>query len=354
MKDIKNMQIDDITPESNMNGFIFLAQQGLCTRDDLLDHIETANNKVNEITDNISNLEKSNTESTTLHEVSSDLLKWETYLKQLEEILSDYKNFNKKLVFSNIRALIQKNPDVKIGQIEKEAGIRLGYMSRLEKEGNTSEPSVEFIVTAAKLLKVSLDTLVNVDVTVLTPTEEYLVKFFDKIKKDTIADKLDWEKETSDELNSIETDINGNTYHPLFNLENVFEYNNPNGYPERMSKVVFKSNTFGTDTYINGNCFNLRLKNATFIYLMNICESVPDPRNPKNYAKEVWTWSPNSTPKLLLSSNINNPLSSVVETLYDIVNERSTHPKIESSYKNSFDAFMNDDLSDDEDFNLPF
>lgn len=88
---------------------------------------------------------------------------WAGFLTQLESYLSECKNFNKTLCFSNIRELLRQNPDVKIGQIEKEAGIRLGYMSRLEKDGNTSEPSMEFVVTAAKLLKVSVDTLISVD-----------------------------------------------------------------------------------------------------------------------------------------------------------------------------------------------
>ena len=352
MKDIKNMQIDDITPESNMNGFIFLAQQGLCTRDDLLDHIETANNKVNEITDNISNLEKSNTESATLHEASSDLLKWEEYSRQLQEILSDYKNFNKKLVFSNIRALIAQNPEVKIGQIEKEAGIRLGYMSRLEKEGNTSEPSIEFVVTAAKLLKVSLDTLVNVDVTALTPTEEYLAKFMDKLKKDTIADKLDWKKETANELNRLNPDFNGKVEHPLFSYEEFYEPGETE-YPDLVERVIFMSNSFGTNTYIKGDCFNLKLKNSTYIYLMDVSKTVYNTKDTNRFSKEIWTWSPFVGKRFLLSNTENSSLSQMVDILFDSVKERSNHPKIESTFKNSFDAFMNDDLTDDDD-GLPF
>ena len=83
---------------------------------------------------------------------------------------------------------------MKIGQIEKEAGIRLGYMSRLEKEGNTAEPSMEFIVTAAKLLKVCIDTLISVDLTGLTPTEQYIVSFFDKLKIHCRTDLIGTEK----------------------------------------------------------------------------------------------------------------------------------------------------------------
>lgn len=118
--------------------------------------------------------------------LNKERTQWAGFLTQLELYLSECKNFNKTLCFSNIRELLRQNPDVKIGQIEKEAGIRLGYMSRLEKDGNTSEPSMEFVVTAAKLLKVSVDTLISVDLTGLTPTEQYITSFFDKLKEDTL------------------------------------------------------------------------------------------------------------------------------------------------------------------------
>lgn len=58
-------------------------------------------------------------------------------MTELEKIRDTFKNFNKQNCFANIRALLKENPDIKIGMIEKEAGIRLGYMARLEKADNT-------------------------------------------------------------------------------------------------------------------------------------------------------------------------------------------------------------------------
>ena len=114
--------------------------------------------------------------------LNKERTQWAGFLTQLESYLSECKNLIKRFVFQIFGNYYVKNPDVKIGQIEKEAGIRLGYMSRLEKDGNTSEPSMEFVVTAAKLLKVSVDTLISVDLTGLTPTEQYITSFFDKFK----------------------------------------------------------------------------------------------------------------------------------------------------------------------------
>lgn len=104
-------------------------------------------------------------------------------LTKLNAALDNYRNFNKGICFSNIRLLLKQNSDVKIGQIEKDVGVRLGYMPRLEKTENTSEPSIGFVVTAAKFLGVGLDTLLLVDLSGLTPTEQYLVSFIDKLQK---------------------------------------------------------------------------------------------------------------------------------------------------------------------------
>ena len=108
------------------------------------------------------------------------LNEWRKKLDQLIEIKNEGKNFNKKLCFSNIRELL-KNSDVKIGQIEREAGLKVGYVARLEKDDNTAEPSMEFIMTASKMLKISIDTLVSIDLTDLTPSEKYLIDFFGKL-----------------------------------------------------------------------------------------------------------------------------------------------------------------------------
>ena len=74
----------------------------------------------------------------------------------LKEVVDSDKNFDKLKLFRNIRKLLSST-GIKLGQIEKEAGCQPGYMSRLEKAGNTTDPTVEFVVTAAKALEVSID-----------------------------------------------------------------------------------------------------------------------------------------------------------------------------------------------------
>lgn len=274
------------------------------------------------------------------------------YYSLLVGFSENQRNFNKSLCFSNIRELLRQNPDVKIGQIEKEAGIRLGYMSRLEKDGNTAEPSVEFIVTAAKLLKVSLDTLVSINLTGLTPTEQYIVNFFDKLKADTLADKLDWNRQTASNLNNIEPNYDGSIWHPLFDEETFFEEGETE-YPDQVTRIVFNSKTFGPHTFISGDCFNLRLKNGTTLYLMDIEKSVHKTNDPNAKAIEAWVYVPYKGCQVLVASQDQTPVAPLVVILFETVKNRMEHPQINSDVMYAIDSFMKDDWSDDEE-PLPF
>ena len=112
------------------------------------------------------------------------------YISAFSDALAEFRNFDKYICFNNIRTLLKVNSDVKIGMIEKEAGVRLGYMSRLEKPDNTSEPTMEFVSTAAKMLDVSIDFLVSANIDEVTPTEEYVLKFLKNISDDAKSGRL--------------------------------------------------------------------------------------------------------------------------------------------------------------------
>ena len=373
-KKLSDMKISEIEDKDIIKGFIVTARMGLSHKDEIIEKSQFVEKKIAEIDLRLEGLkdalekwnaiaeykdskeaythaEECGTEEdirTHYESLEQERKQWVDFYNQLDSLIGEYKNFNKTLCFSNIRELLRKNPDVKIGQIEKEAGIRLGYMSRLEKEGNTSEPSVEFIVSAAKMLKVSIDTLISVDLTGLTPTEQYLVGFFDKLKSDTLKDKLDWIRETAFNLNRMEPNFNGYVEHPLFAEETFFEESECE-YPDEVTRIVFNSKTFGPRTYICGDCFNLRLKNGTTLYLMDIEKSVHRTGDMSAYAKEAWMYVPGKGCQLLVASQDETPVAPLLETMFATVKERMEHPKINNEVMFAIDSFMNDDLSDDED-----
>lgn len=263
--------------------------------------------------------------------------------------------FNKKLMLDNISFLL-KEFGKKIGELETDAGVSPGYISRISKESNT-KPGIEFIMKVADSLNTSMNALLNVDLAEMTPTERYLLSFLEKLNKDTLDDKLDWNRESADKLNRAEIDINGNPDHPLLSYETFYEESECE-YPNEVSRVVFVSNTFDCRTYINGDCFNLRLKNRSILYLMNISKSVHKVNDPDAFATEIWMYKPGTGANFLCSNRDTSPLAVLADNLYTTISERIKRPRIKQELKRVIDAFMNDDVSDDDvsddDETLPF
>ena len=286
---------------------------------------------------------------------TEEIFKYEEGIKILKEKLDNYKNFNKQRCFENIRTLLKDNPNVKIGQIEKEACVSLGYMSRLGKPDNSSEPSIEFVATAAKMLGVSIDTLLLTDLSSFTPTERYLINLIEKLKKDTIEDKLEWKRDSAGYLNELDGEIEtGLTDHFLFDYKTVY-IPGETDYPEPIDRAVFNSMSFGSDTCINDDCFSLNMKSGSTLYLMDIKKVSYRVKEPDIYAKEIWIFTPGEGRHFLLDNKHNYQIASLVDLLFQTVKEDYHHPKVNKNIKKVLDAFINeDDLGENDEQELPF
>lgn len=255
------------------------------------------------------------------------------------------KEFNKEILFDNISFLIKKLGK-KIGEVETEVGVSPGYISRTSKDGG-AKPGIDFIVKICGILNVSIDTLISTDLSSLTPTEQYLISFFEKLKSDTLNDDINWNVETAENL-SITTDVCGNS------LDNpLLEYREFYDDVDRLygsCQVVFHSATCGDDAIINGDCYNLRLKNGVMLYIMNASKRAEQ----SVCAKEIWMFAPSSSVQFLCSTISNFALSDLIEDLYSTIQESMKHPKINNTLKNAIDAYMNNDITDDFIDDLPF
>lgn len=263
----------------------------------------------------------------------------------------NHKNFNKFLLFSNIRELL-KNSNIKLGQIEKEAGHLNGYMSRLEKLDNAAEPSMEFIITASKLLKISIDSLAKYDFRSLTETELYLLKVIDKFRLDTMNNKLDWQTESADILNQ---GISDESYiqHPLFETNDVF-FDGKSDYPESHRITTFNSSAYGSTTKIAGDCYNLSLKNYSKIYIMNIEKLTTRWGEIPEFSKEIWLVKCDNKKECLVSEKNTPVLTEAVELLYKEISNYVIRPKLKKDTRVILDGFLRDDFTIDEDCKIPF
>ena len=112
-------------------------------------------------------------------------------------------NFDKSLLGKNIRFLANKN-GIKVGDIENEANVSTGYLSRLANEDNkNSFPIMDLLFLISKKFDVSINTLLSVDFSSLTPNEILLSQFFDKLNKDTENNKIIWELDSKEKLEAF-------------------------------------------------------------------------------------------------------------------------------------------------------
>lgn len=69
-------------------------------------------------------------------------------LSHIEYTLASFKRFNRERCLENIDFLLAQK-DVKLGALETESGNHPGYLSRMKSGKSSSDPSIEFLMTAS-------------------------------------------------------------------------------------------------------------------------------------------------------------------------------------------------------------
>lgn len=264
--------------------------------------------------------------------------------------------FDGNIIFDNIYYLAKRNGK-KIGELESEVGVSAGYISRTGKDSKAN-PGIDFVIKIADSLGVSIDTILKVKLSEMSPTEQYVANFINQLNKDTIAADLNWRVEVPDDLNRIEPDKKDYVENPLFDVETFYEEGETE-YPDQVTRVVFTSRSFGVHTYIKGNCYELSMKNDAILYLMNIEKTVHRTDDPTASAIEMWMTVPTAGKQFLCSNIDNSQLAPLINILYKNISEYMRHPKIDPSFKNLIDAYLeNGDLTNDSNYeelkNMPF
>lgn len=216
------------------------------------------------------------------------------------------KVFDKQICLNNIRYLLNTHPDIKIGKIERDAGVGLGYMSRLLKVDNTTDPSIQFIMTAAKAFGINMDCMLTKDLTGVTATEMYLISFASKLIKDTQKDKLCWtnDKEMCEWIEEFAVD-----------------YAVKNRVPVGIEVV---------------ECWKVNLTDEVELYAVDISKA--GLIRPESIYKQLFIkkFSIDS----LMASNYEGVCGELVNELYDSIIEQSKHPRLDSEYMRIIDEYM--------------
>lgn len=177
--------------------------------------------------------------------------------------------FDKRLCMDNIYA-IAKEKGIKIGNLEKAAGLSGGYLSKLSKEGNTAVPGIDSLLLIAQTLGVSIDALLSVNYKELNNDEKYLIAFIEKLIRGTESNMIAWEIEGGAYLSTNNT--GGCLHHPLFiRIPSAVE-SPVTGEPVECDYNVYQSRFLQYDD-VKGfeNCYHCDLgENSDKLYMMKL------------------------------------------------------------------------------------
>lgn len=166
-------------------------------------------------------------------------------------------NSLKKACIQNTQRIAKKQKKP-LGKLEEEIGVSAGYLSRLNKDDNTTKISVDLIADIARVLNVSIDDLVY-GVAAL-PTEQKRVDFVRELKKVTQDGKLKWDKFSQSTITAIRDFRyyeSGSTSCPIFDHEG--------------HKIFYRSRfTEDAGTEQVDNFYRAALVDDTYAYLVKV------------------------------------------------------------------------------------
>lgn len=251
--------------------------------------------------------------------------------------------FNKQNCIQRIYD-ISKERGIKIGDLEKNAGVSAGYLSRINKDGNTSTLSVDLLVSIADQLKVSVEMLI-LDMSGIGEGEQYISRFIDKLIQKTKTSSLEWQKQTLAEMRKYEyTDASYPL--PFFDrCEGYKEFEGKTYDVEYVTRFYDEGNTF-----VNGACYwtTFGWESAT-VYITSITHTedvyidgmFPDVRSSDAY--EVYIDNGKLIP-LCNTQFLNEAVSQQVEALYEIITNTQSKIGVTAEVRKLIDNFMDDSL----------
>ena len=250
------------------------------------------------------------------------------------------RKFNKALCIQNIRYLLSKK-DVRLGDIERASGNSPGYLSRLEKPDNTTDPSIEFLMNAAEMLGVGLDELTKGKMEELSPNEEMLVAFLERLLIDTKNDELNWIVELDAAHSAYEkTGPQENCPHILYGMDvEVDEATGdtiPNGWG--YSSRFFR----GEEIIVCGTSYHVSLRDTgNEIYIMKCRASSNDTISQEPFYEMYHVDREKEVNPVCCSRYSQGKIAMELGKLYKQITESNNHVRLTKSTKSMMELYMN-------------
>jgi len=261
--------------------------------------------------------------------------------------------FDKKRCVENIYALA-KEKGLKIGDIEEKAGVSKGYLSRINKEDSTSIPTIDLLASIANQLGVGIDYLVNFPRDVLTPNEQFVFQFIDRLCQQTVAGKMDWVVESAAILTA---DSDEPVDNPL--VRTMPEYSEE--FNRQYETHVYTSMIYSNSVQVANNCYHTELPDGYSEVYLNAVNYLEPAKPEDRFHSHVWSEQiievyivRNGVRPICSTFFLRDELKKAVNDLYTAVSSAPSHIGLEKSTKDIMKSFLDSfkDLNSPEE--LPF
>lgn len=269
-----------------------------------------------------------------INDLDKDIQQLNEAIYSIQMALSGKRVFDKANCFQNIRNLMAEK-NIKIGQLESAAGVRVGYMSRLEKPDNTSEPGIMFIATAAKMLGVTLDELIYSKAGELSEDEKYIRDFLRDLIEDTGRHTLHWQKEQDHILNTVHSIYDYVPSHPLLCADE--SQLDSNGVPHLWR---YKSYFYTESDVWVRSAYSTKLPESdNMIYIVSCYTESDDSYIPDKEFTEIYFVNENRPSPICNTLQSSPAIVATVNTLIKTAISDASHFRIAPKTKDLIDAY---------------
>lgn len=241
---------------------------------------------------------------------------------------------NKEKLIENIYSIAKKK-NIKIGDLEENAQVSKGYLSRVNKGAVVANPPVDVLASIAEQLGVSVDFLLNYDPEKVTDSENYIIKFLDKLSQMTNKSELDWILETSTFLNE---DSDREVDNPLISVIDSYS-----AEFDKLYKTHQFSSNFNGETYsvVSGNCYHVTLpESRTTVYLMAVEYGNNSRFAQDDKALELYLYDKVTLTPMCSSFYARDGIAGQMYDLYASIENRVSRIGLDNHAKNILDEFL--------------
>lgn len=255
-------------------------------------------------------------------------------LKDQDELITAYiteiGTFDNSILISNIAYLLQRE-NLKLGEFENLLGLSIGYISRTAKENSGKRLSIDVVWKIARFFNISVEKLLCVNLRDLKGNTAVLMKFIEKMIKQTESGRLQWE-----DCGGIGAYLDQEFIDcGLISEENEILIYHPDHLNQKLRWVINADIMSAAD-------FDEEGKNLVII---PFCKEGDD----KQYYDFIFTWFIHNNDKMqwkkvfYANDDISLNLVQASETLYKTIEEFLFDPKLDSATRDIIESYLEED-----------